>query len=485
MEKAFLNKENYLNEAGIYAFNFYSLGVPHTVVIDDYLPIRKLPNGHYKTLFAEIGDDNSLWGAMIEKAFAKYWGNYGHIVSGSSNTAMKTLIGAPFKTFNTDELSADRLWDLVHKHANNENMVTAGSRGKSDTSTNEHGLVENHAYTVLRTVKLSTGDRLVQLRNPWGRDSFNGDWSDKSGKWTDQLAKEANLKVDQQDGLIFMSIEDFNKMFDVLWINADSSYYHRTHFLRLNDDGKGATVDKKGQIQHFLTVKSNVDQRLWVQGNTWEKRASPDQCLGKWEDDWHGIRPEWGNTRYLFQYGSYTLAHYNIKAGESKYIRMDMNFGKHDAKDWSVVVFGDKQKLELTHNAGLKSDVMPVLADPQINIPAVLRQKPKAAPVPKAFPKERETEESRKLAKAVEEFPKDKLTRGQDGCKGGYHENLGQYNFIMMMEEGCEKKKNDFEFTVQVKEHEQKGISAWYNKQDHRGAYLSNSEKLLVKPCES
>ena len=43
---------------------------------------------------------------------------------------------------------------------------------------------------------------------------------------------------------------------------------------------------------------------------------------------------------------------------------MDMNFGKHDAKDWSVVVFGDKAKLELTHNAGLKTDVMPVLSDP-------------------------------------------------------------------------------------------------------------------------
>ena len=85
----------------------------------------------------------------------------------------------------------------------------------------------------------------------------------------------------------------------------------------------------------------------------------------------------------------------------------------------------------------------------------------------------------------MEAFPKDRLTKGQEGCKGGYHENLGQYNFIMMMEEGCEKKKNDFEFTVQVKEHEQKGISAWYNKQDHRGAYLNNSEKLLVKPCES
>lgn len=42
MEAVFLNKSgenNSLNKAGVYAVNFYTLGVPHTVVIDDYLPL--------------------------------------------------------------------------------------------------------------------------------------------------------------------------------------------------------------------------------------------------------------------------------------------------------------------------------------------------------------------------------------------------------------------------------------------------------------
>ena len=29
--------------------------------------------------------------------------------------------------------------------------------------------------------------RLVQLRNPWGKFEWRGDWSDKSTKWTDAL----------------------------------------------------------------------------------------------------------------------------------------------------------------------------------------------------------------------------------------------------------------------------------------------------------
>ena len=41
VEKVFLNANNEVSKAGIYAVNFYTLGVPHTVVVDDWLPLRK------------------------------------------------------------------------------------------------------------------------------------------------------------------------------------------------------------------------------------------------------------------------------------------------------------------------------------------------------------------------------------------------------------------------------------------------------------
>ena len=40
-ERLFVSPENELPSAGIHAFNIYSLGVPHTVVIDDKLPLNK------------------------------------------------------------------------------------------------------------------------------------------------------------------------------------------------------------------------------------------------------------------------------------------------------------------------------------------------------------------------------------------------------------------------------------------------------------
>lgn len=39
LESVFLNTETDLNSQGIYAVNFYALGVPHSIVIDDQLPM--------------------------------------------------------------------------------------------------------------------------------------------------------------------------------------------------------------------------------------------------------------------------------------------------------------------------------------------------------------------------------------------------------------------------------------------------------------
>lgn len=91
MEKVFLNHDTALNSQGIYAVNLYTLGVPHTVVIDDYLPLTSQGN----TLFAHPGKDNSLWVAILEKAFAKYYGNYYHIEGGFPEVAVRTINGGP------------------------------------------------------------------------------------------------------------------------------------------------------------------------------------------------------------------------------------------------------------------------------------------------------------------------------------------------------------------------------------------------------
>ena len=83
IERLFLNEQRELNEAGIYAVNFYALGVPHTVVVDDWLPIKS--DG--KTLFSRVTPDGAMWPVILEKAFAKYYGNYRHIAGGNPGSS--------------------------------------------------------------------------------------------------------------------------------------------------------------------------------------------------------------------------------------------------------------------------------------------------------------------------------------------------------------------------------------------------------------
>jgi hypothetical protein len=39
LEQIFLNTSGYINPDGIYGINIYTLGVPHTVIVDDYMPL--------------------------------------------------------------------------------------------------------------------------------------------------------------------------------------------------------------------------------------------------------------------------------------------------------------------------------------------------------------------------------------------------------------------------------------------------------------
>lgn len=89
LENVFLNDE--LSSNGIYGLQFYALGVPTTVTIDDVMPLDK--QGHF--IFARVSDDGALWGPLLEKGFAKLQGTYENIVGGDPISSIEILSGAP------------------------------------------------------------------------------------------------------------------------------------------------------------------------------------------------------------------------------------------------------------------------------------------------------------------------------------------------------------------------------------------------------
>ena len=62
-------------------------------------------------------------------------------------------------------------------------------------------------------VNTKDGHKLLNIRNPWGKFEWDGDWSDNSDKWTEEIKEELDAVFDEHDGAFWMCFEDFHKHF--------------------------------------------------------------------------------------------------------------------------------------------------------------------------------------------------------------------------------------------------------------------------------
>jgi hypothetical protein len=111
------------------------------------------------------------------------------------------------------------------------------------------GLVPGHAYSVISAVE-KKGIRLLNIRNPWGQFEWDGDWSDNSDKWTEEMKIAFNPVLEDTDGTFWMSFEDFTSRFDSLDVCRVSNWDElrvRGRFIRytdLNDPDNEVVVSK-------------------------------------------------------------------------------------------------------------------------------------------------------------------------------------------------------------------------------------------------
>lgn len=146
-----------------------------------------------------------------------------------------------------------------------------------DYHKNHIGVPNAHAFTINDTVKLSDGTKLIRIRNPWGSEWFHGDWSDYSGKWNDQYKKEAGY-VKGDDGLWFISADDYHSSFATTTINQDIDGWHQSYFAVLDQD---TDYDK----YTYLTITSKVYQQIlmsaYIYDNQFSKHYDSD-CTKHW-----------------------------------------------------------------------------------------------------------------------------------------------------------------------------------------------------------
>ena len=89
-------------------------------------------------------------------------------------------------------------------------MFFNSHRDFDGSETNNCGLTASHAYTVLEAIELTTGERLVKVRNPVGKETYTCAFGDESSSWTPEKRAEAGATPEaENEGVFFMTVEDY------------------------------------------------------------------------------------------------------------------------------------------------------------------------------------------------------------------------------------------------------------------------------------
>ncbi|PNH35630.1 hypothetical protein BJF96_g1542 [Verticillium dahliae] len=284
-------------EVGVYGFVFHRDAEWFSVIIDDKLYLtkpdydesylernlwddrerinsedayRKIYQSNSGALyFAQCENPNETWLPLLEKAYAKAHGDYSAIEGGFTGEAVEDLTGGvTTELYTTDILSKEVFWKQKLLRVNQDCLISCSTGFASRGRGERNGIVEMHAYSIMKAVELN-GERLVHLKNPWGKGEWKGAWSDGSKEWTPEWLRQLNHTFGD-DGAFWISYTDLLKkysMFDVTrlfgsdwtsktkWTTLEVPWvsdYHKTSFA--------LTITRAGPV---VIVLSQLDDRYF------------------------------------------------------------------------------------------------------------------------------------------------------------------------------------------------------------------------------
>jgi hypothetical protein len=268
-----------MNSNGLYEVQVYINGKPMRVIVDDFFPCLPVNSEEDKNNNSEgvekydlafsIVDEKSknIWPLILEKAWSKVNGSYANIIKGNIMQAFYFISPSPVLIHNNALFFPDKQ-DLFHRILNEaddkNNIICADISEHVSTQikilTTAMGLLHNHAYSVISIVELDKGngdiEKLLKIRNPWGSLEWNGDWSDISQLWNDDLKKKAGY-TEADDGFFFMNFHDYLKFFTTTYVctHQITSVYT---FQKIKNDEKNSffyfLFDIKKQIDGYFVI---------------------------------------------------------------------------------------------------------------------------------------------------------------------------------------------------------------------------------------
>ncbi|EAR98363.2 calpain family cysteine protease (macronuclear) [Tetrahymena thermophila SB210] len=272
-----LFKSRLISRYGLYSVFLYVNGEQREVIIDDLFPVY-----HQTGLFLFGGQlKQDLWILLVEKAWAKIHGGYMYLDMGTMREALHDLTGAPCDNYFLENEKEDEIWILITQALQKGYCITCGTKSinnkllpnntrMQDHILNEMGLVSSHAYSLLGAYILEDASKtkIIKLRNPWGKDEWNGKFSRKDEKFWESINKELKKKLGYQkskddEGIIFMQFEDFFKNFADLQVCMVNDSYKYTAFKTNQQTDKKyfykISISQSGE--YFITVNQKVKNK--------------------------------------------------------------------------------------------------------------------------------------------------------------------------------------------------------------------------------
>ncbi|CDW87688.1 calpain family cysteine protease containing protein [Stylonychia lemnae] len=279
-EKVFVNPQ--VNWAGLYAFNVYIRGIPHVMVVDD-----SIPAGQYgkKPVFAGLGGDNSIWGPLLEKAWAKANTNYEQIIGGQPFEAFSFLASVPNNNFKIASLNATSIWTKVSQ-ADGKNWImsiSTPSAPNGDKDKCKFNLACAHAYSLLAVSTVYNADRtqsinLFKIRNPWRKDAdYSGSYADGSSLWLSAgadgktYAQQVGLVI-ADDGVFYMTSEEVLQSFDDLNIGQYTENFVTSWYDKRDDQ----VANENTPAIYKFTL--NEPTPMYIRSTLYSKRMYPISC---------------------------------------------------------------------------------------------------------------------------------------------------------------------------------------------------------------
>ena len=165
---------------------------------------------------------NEFWPAMVEKAYAKFYGSYGAIEGGHCSEAMVDFTGGVVERYKLRDPPM-KLFSIILKALKRRSLISVAVNrsNATDGARRRKGIISGHAYSLTAARIINAGSKkevkIVRVKNPWSNEiEWNGRFSDKSIEWqfiSKEIQRELKLQF-EDDGEFFMIFNDFLENFD-------------------------------------------------------------------------------------------------------------------------------------------------------------------------------------------------------------------------------------------------------------------------------